>query len=47
MAHLRDEELAHRDQAVEEGAHEAPAYALLSAAIGAGCRVAIKISEKI
>jgi ubiquinone biosynthesis monooxygenase Coq7 len=47
LAKFRDEELAHRDQAVEEGAHEAPAYSLLSAMIGAGCRAAIKISEKI
>ena len=39
--------LAHRDQAVEEGAREAPGYRLLSAVIGAGCRVAIKISEKV
>lgn len=47
LAKFRDEELAHRDIAVEEGAREAPGYALLSAAIGAGCRAAIKISEKI
>ncbi|THD53793.1 demethoxyubiquinone hydroxylase family protein [Phenylobacterium sp.] len=47
LSGFRDEELAHRDLAVEEGAKEAPAYALLSALIGAGCRVAIKISEKV
>ena len=47
LAKFRDEELAHRDQAVEEGARDAPAYALLSAAIAAGCRAAIKISEKV
>jgi len=47
LAKFRDEELAHRDQAVEEGAHQAPAYSLLSAVIGAGCRAAIKISEKL
>lgn len=47
LAKFRDEELAHRDIAVEEGAREAPGYALLSAVIGAGCRAAIKISEKI
>jgi len=47
LAKFRDEELAHRDTAVEEGAREAPAYALLSAVIGAGCRAAIKISEKL
>jgi ubiquinone biosynthesis monooxygenase Coq7 len=33
--------------AVEEGAREAPGYALLSAVIRTGCRAAIKISEKI
>jgi ubiquinone biosynthesis monooxygenase Coq7 len=47
LAGFRDEELAHRDQAVDEGAREAPGYALLAAVIGAGCRAAIKISEKI
>lgn len=44
---FRDEELAHRDVAVEEGARDAPGYGLLSAAIRAGCRVAIKVSEKL
>ncbi|MBS0362099.1 MAG: demethoxyubiquinone hydroxylase family protein [Proteobacteria bacterium] len=47
LAKFRDEELAHRDLAVEEGAKDAPAYPLLSAVIGAGCRAAIKISEKL
>jgi ubiquinone biosynthesis monooxygenase Coq7 len=44
---FRDEELAHRDLAVEEGAREAPGYRLLSAMVGAGCRAAIKLSEKV
>ncbi len=44
---FRDEELAHRDHAIESGAHEAPAYALLSAVIRTGCRAAIKLAEKI
>ncbi|HYE47116.1 MAG TPA: demethoxyubiquinone hydroxylase family protein, partial [Caulobacter sp.] len=44
---FRDDELAHRDLAVEEGAREAPAYPLLTAMIRAGCRAAIKISEKV
>jgi 3-demethoxyubiquinol 3-hydroxylase len=44
---FRDDELAHRDLAIEEGAHEAAAYPLLTAVIQAGCRAAIKISEKI
>jgi ubiquinone biosynthesis monooxygenase Coq7 len=47
LSQFRTDELAHRDQAVAEGAHEAPGYRLLSATIRAGCRVAIKISEKL
>ncbi len=47
LSRFRDEELAHRDQAVAEGAKEAPGYAALSAVIRAGCRAAIKISEKL
>lgn len=47
LTQFRDEELAHRDQAVEEGAREAPGYGLLAAVIRTGCRAAIKISEKI
>jgi ubiquinone biosynthesis monooxygenase Coq7 len=47
LSTFRNEELAHRDQAVEEGAREAPGYRLLSAVIGAGCRAAIRISEKL
>lgn len=47
LSKFRDEELAHRDLAVEEGAREAPGYGLLSAVIRAGCRAAIKISEKV
>lgn len=47
LSAFRDDEIAHRDDAVDRGAHEAPAYALLSAVIGAGCRAAIRISEKL
>ena len=47
LARFRDEELAHRDLARQEGAAEAPAYGLLSAVIRTGCRAAIKISEKL
>ncbi|MDP3746283.1 MAG: demethoxyubiquinone hydroxylase family protein [Phenylobacterium sp.] len=47
LSKFRDEELAHRDQALAEGAKEAPGYAVLSAVIRAGCRAAIKISEKL
>ena len=47
LAKFRDEELAHRDLAIEEGAREAPGYGLLAAVIRTGCRAAIKISEKV
>jgi ubiquinone biosynthesis monooxygenase Coq7 len=47
LSKFRDEELAHRDKAVEEGAREAPAYEALSAVIRLGCRAAIKLSEKL
>ena len=44
---FRDEELAHHDHAIEHGSREAPAYRLLSAVIKAGCRAAIKVSERV
>ena len=47
LSQFRDEELAHRDLAVAAGARDAPAYPLLAAVIRAGCRAAIKISEKL
>ena len=47
LAQFRDEELAHRDLAVDEGAREAPGYGVLSAVIRTGCRAAIKLSEKL
>ena len=47
LSKFRDEELAHRDLAIEEGAREAPGYGLLAAVIRTGCRAAIKISEKL
>lgn len=47
LTRFREEELAHHDHAVEHGSRDAPAYELLSAVIKAGCRVAIKVSEKI
>jgi ubiquinone biosynthesis monooxygenase Coq7 len=47
LARFREEELAHRDQAVAEGARETPGYPLLAAVIRAGCRTAIRISEKL
>jgi 3-demethoxyubiquinol 3-hydroxylase len=47
IAQFRAEELEHRDIGLEHEAEQAPAYRLLSAAIKAGCKVAIKVSEKI
>jgi ubiquinone biosynthesis monooxygenase Coq7 len=47
LSRFREEELAHRDQALDEGARSAPAYPVLAAVIRAGCRAAIKISEKL
>jgi ubiquinone biosynthesis monooxygenase Coq7 len=47
LSQFRDDELHHKEIAISEGALEAPAYPLLSAVIRAGCRAAIKISEKI
>ncbi len=47
FAQFREDELAHRDMAIDSGAHEAPAYGLLSRIITVGCKAAIKITEKI
>ena len=44
---FRAEEIAHRDEALAQGAEEAPGYRLLSEGIKAGCRLAIKLSERI
>jgi ubiquinone biosynthesis monooxygenase Coq7 len=47
LTKFREEELQHRDTALAHGAEQAPGYRLLSAAIKAGCRVAICISERV
>ena len=47
LKQFRDDELRHHDHAIAEGAHEAPAYSLLTGFIKAGCRLAIKVSEQI
>lgn len=44
---FREEELEHRDSAREAGATRAIGYPLLTAAIRAGCRVAIGLSKRI
>lgn len=44
---FREEEIAHKDFAVSEGAHEAAGYPLLAALIEGGCRTAIAASERV
>lgn len=44
---FREDERQHRDAALANGAENAPAYPLLSGAIRLGCRIAIKVSERI
>jgi ubiquinone biosynthesis monooxygenase Coq7 len=44
---FRADEVDHRNTAVAHGAHEAPAYALLSSFIRSGTRLAIWLSERI
>jgi len=44
---FREDEREHLDAALEAGAERAPAYPLLSAAIRLGCKVAIKVSQKL
>nr|WP_137676999.1 demethoxyubiquinone hydroxylase family protein [Parerythrobacter lutipelagi] len=44
---FREDERAHRDAALAAGAEKAPAYPLLSGAIRLGCRVAIKLAERV
>ena len=47
LGHFRDDELQHRDTALQHGAEQAPGYRLLSAAIKTGCKLAIRISERV
>jgi ubiquinone biosynthesis monooxygenase Coq7 len=44
---FRADEAAHREEALKQGAEQAPGYKLLSETIKAGCRLAIKLSERI
>jgi ubiquinone biosynthesis monooxygenase Coq7 len=47
LSRFRGDELAHRDQALAAGAREAPGYPVLARVIQAGCRAAIRLSEKL
>ena len=44
---FRDDEREHRETALAAGAEQAPAYPLLAGAIRLGCRLAIRLSERI
>jgi ubiquinone biosynthesis monooxygenase Coq7 len=44
---FRAEELEHRDIGLANGAEQAPAYRLLTQIIKIGCRVAIRVSERV
>ena len=43
---FRADEIAHRETALEHGAEQTPGYGVLSEAIKAGCRLAIKLSGR-
>lgn len=47
LEEFRDDELEHLDFAVEEGALKAPGHSLLSAAIGAACKIGITVAQKV
>ena len=47
IAEFRDDEREHRDAALAAGAERAPAYPLLSGAIRLGCRLAIRLAERV
>lgn len=47
FAEFREDELHHRDIAVEGGAKEARGYSILSRVITAGCHAAIKMTARI
>jgi len=44
---FREDERDHRDTALGAGAEKAPAYPLLAGAIRLGCRLAIRLSQRI
>lgn len=47
VTRFRDDEREHHAAAIAAGAERAPAYPLLSGAIRLGCRLAIRLSERI
>ncbi|WP_448582945.1 demethoxyubiquinone hydroxylase family protein [Thermaurantiacus sp.] len=47
IAEFQADEVAHREEARANGAEEVPLYPLLAGAIRAGCRAAIRLSERL
>jgi 3-demethoxyubiquinol 3-hydroxylase len=47
IAEFRKDECEHREAALAAGAEQAPLYPLFSGAIRLGCRIAIRLSERI
>lgn len=47
LSELRADEIEHRDTGLAEGAQTAPGYPVLTGLIKAGCRLAIRIAEKV
>ncbi len=47
IGEFRDDEREHRQTALDAGAEQMPLYPLFSGAIRLGCRIAIRLSEKI
>lgn len=47
LSGFRNDELAHKQEAIESGSRQAPGGALVAAVIRAGCRAAIKITERL
>lgn len=47
IADFRSDEIEHKETAIRHGAEETPGWPLLSRAIRAGCRAAIRLSERI
>jgi 3-demethoxyubiquinol 3-hydroxylase len=47
ISQFRDEEVAHKDEAIAEGAEQAFAYPVLAAVIRAGCKIAIATSQRV
>jgi 3-demethoxyubiquinol 3-hydroxylase len=47
VSEFRDDERAHRATALASGAEKAPLYPLFSGAIRLGCRMAIRLTERI